>query len=164
MNKSPRYKLSDSSVPCDPQACGTELCPVFLSEGHCRLDIHHLFDDRRKYVTRLEKLFRELPMFVIPVCRAVHNELHVTIAALTDAVNLPKPDRDFMLKTLARAEQQRLEDLRSGKAQRQAMLTELRKYKSNDLIELRRKWGSGTNPDAKVLTELADLILAERGR
>lgn len=67
-------------VPCPPDICGTERCPVFVTEGHCYEDIHHKQWPRRviRKMGTLAMAWREMDVNKERRCRASHNELHAT--------------------------------------------------------------------------------------
>lgn len=75
-------------VPC--QFADTEACPVFVAEGECYEDSHHLYYPRNEYKTPREKRFRKLGCNVVDMCRHLHNIEHAVW------IRTPKPAPDFM--------------------------------------------------------------------
>jgi hypothetical protein len=61
-------------VPCPMR--NTEHCPIFLQEGECYEDKHHVYWPSNEYTTRTEKQFRLLGSKTIEMCRFLHNTLH----------------------------------------------------------------------------------------
>lgn len=62
------------NVPC-PMA-NTENCPIFIQEGECYEDTHHIYWPSPDYASRIEKEFRQLEVNKVTVCRWIHNHLH----------------------------------------------------------------------------------------
>lgn len=75
-------------VPC--QFAETKACPVFVAEGECYEDTHHLYYPAKEYQTPREKRFRKLGVNVVDMCRHLHNVEHAVW------IRTPKPDPEFM--------------------------------------------------------------------
>lgn len=75
-------------VPCPPDM--QERCPIFIQEGECYVDKHHLYWPSTDYRGRVEKEFRQLEVHKVDICRWLHNTIH--------AIALPpeKPTRKEM--------------------------------------------------------------------
>lgn len=72
-------------------------CPYF--ETGCYEDTHHLFYNKARYRTGIEKRFRTLACNVIELCRHEHRELHAKTPN-----GVLKPSRNEMLEVLNREE------------------------------------------------------------
>lgn len=76
------------TVPC--AFAGTEACSVFLREGACREDRHHLYHPKADYAPGVESRFRNLGENVVRICRNLHNIEHAVFAPPD------KPDLEIM--------------------------------------------------------------------
>ena len=74
------YNGSMERVPCPPDICGTDRCPVFIAEGMCYEDVHHKVWPRRiiKRLGKVARDYRELEENKELRCRQSHNDLHAS--------------------------------------------------------------------------------------
>ena len=80
--------------PCQP----TMECPYRLRNGGCHEDTHHQFYPDNQYHGTLERTFKNLPRFMIEVCRRLHDDIHATEPTPV------KPDRDYMRAQIIEAD------------------------------------------------------------
>lgn len=78
------------AVPCTP----TDECKY---SPLCYEDTHHLYYHKKRYRSKIERQFRQLPENQVELCRAVHDERHATEQIP------PKPSRDEMLQVIGKA-------------------------------------------------------------
>lgn len=73
------------NVPCPMR--DTEHCPIYLQEGECYEDKHHIYWPSSEYTSRAEKQFRVLGSNIIQMCRFIHNTVH----AVSPPPEMPSP-------------------------------------------------------------------------
>lgn len=86
-------------VPCP--FLNTDQCPVYLQEGECYQDVHHLWYPANEYKTKIEKTFRRLGSQTVQMCRYLHNTEHAIW------IRTKKPTVSFMREAITQEQQKR---------------------------------------------------------